>query len=289
MGHVRFEGAVDLHCHFGPDFINPIVSPSVTAIEAARDAVAHDMGAIVLKAHDFPTPQLAAAVQEAVPGLCTCGGIVLDYQVGGINAYAAEQALKLGAKIVWLPTVSSHQDHLNGIGPMLGYEGTGQLAIDDSGELTSVVKDIVELVDKYDAAIATGHTTPQEHYALARYYGKRGKVIVTHAMEKGGGAHLDEQQSVELAELGATIELCAQICVAHMGHQPVPVEDVARIVQRVGYDKVLLSSDFGWNDDLPRPAAGLRDFLDSLWEMGVSEEALRTMAVRNGSRILNLM
>lgn len=35
------------------------------------------------------------------------GGITLNRQVGGINPYAVESALKLGGKVVWLPTQSA--------------------------------------------------------------------------------------------------------------------------------------------------------------------------------------
>jgi Family of unknown function (DUF6282) len=61
VGKIKLEGAVDLHCHYGPDFINPPhqVQPSVTAIQAAQEAAEARFAAIVLKSHDFPTAALA--------------------------------------------------------------------------------------------------------------------------------------------------------------------------------------------------------------------------------------
>src|SRR5271168_3032373 len=151
MGQVKLERAVDLHCHFGPDFLHAGTHPdhAVTALQAATEAAEAGMAAIVLKAHDFPTPALAYTVNQIVPGVCTCGGITLDHQVGGLNPWAVEHALRLGAKIVWLPTVASHQDYLNGIGPALGYEGTGISTLDDNGELTPAVREILDLVAEH--------------------------------------------------------------------------------------------------------------------------------------------
>ena len=37
------------------------------------------------------------------------GGITLNQFVGGLNPWAVETALKMGEKIVWLPTVHSEQ------------------------------------------------------------------------------------------------------------------------------------------------------------------------------------
>ncbi len=290
MGHIKLEDAVDLHCHFGPDFLNPghDLNHSVTALEAATEAADAGMKAIVLKSHDFPTAHLAHTLRETVPGVCTCGGIVLDHQVGGLNPWAVEHALRLGAKIVWLPTVASHQDYLNGLGEIFGYPGTGIITIDEKGELLPEVREIVDLVAEHDAVIATGHTTAAEHYALAREFGRRGKVVVTHATEQMAGPHLTRAQCVELAELGAYIELTAQLCVAHMGMSPKPVKAVAAMIEAIGPEQVVLGTDYGWTEELPHPAQGLRDYVDGLWEAGLSETMLRRMACDNGARLLGL-
>ncbi len=290
MGHIKLEGAIDLHCHFGPDFLHPghPIEHSVTALQAATEAAEAGMAAIVLKAHDFPTPALAYTLRQTVPGVSTYGGITLDHQVGGLNPYAVEHALRLGAKIVWLPTVSSHQDHLNGIGKLFGYPGTGTRVIDEAGELLPVVRDILELVFEHDAIIATGHTTVEEHFAIAREFGRRGKVIVTHAAEPMAGPHLNQQQCLDLAELGAFIELTAQLCIAHLGMQPKPVSEVAKMIQAIGPERVVLATDFGWTKELPHPAKGLRDYVDGLWEAGCSEGLLRHMACDTGARLLGL-
>ena len=59
------EGAVDMHCHFGPD---AHLERSVDCVEAAEQARAEGMAAIVLKSHDFPTSALAYAVGKVEGG-----------------------------------------------------------------------------------------------------------------------------------------------------------------------------------------------------------------------------
>src|SRR5262245_62156186 len=125
VGRLRIEGAIDLHCHYGPDMVGVFegVTHSVTALEAAQEAGASGYAAPVLKSHDFATPALAHSLRQVVPGVRVFGGITLDHQAGGLNPAAVESALRLGAKLVWLPTLGSVQDWRSGLAPGLGYPG----------------------------------------------------------------------------------------------------------------------------------------------------------------------
>src|ERR1700761_4612239 len=105
---VDLHGAADLHCHFGPDAHR---ERSVDAFEAAREAAAAGHRAVVLKSHDFHTASLAWSVAQVVPGVEVYGGISCDREVGGVTPAAVEIALRLGGRIVWLPTLSSKQDY----------------------------------------------------------------------------------------------------------------------------------------------------------------------------------
>jgi hypothetical protein len=291
MARIKLEGAIDLHCHYGPDFIiNPAhnVQASVTAIQAAQEAAEAGFAAIVLKSHDFPTAALAYTLNQVVPNVRTFGGITLDHQVGGLNPWAVEHALRLGAKIVWLPTVASLQDYLNGLGPRLGYPGTGIRTTDDEGKLLPVVHEIIAMVAKHDAILATGHITADENYAVIREFARRGRVIVTHAGEPAAGPHLTGAQCAELANLGAFIELTAQECVPHLGYPPCPLKEVAERIDAIGPQKCVLSTDYGYSTEVPRPAPGMRDYIEGLWDIGVSEAKLKVMAADNAARLLGL-
>lgn len=291
MPGLKIEGAIDMHCHFGPDTIgtaNAHPMHSVTGLQAAQEAAASGHRAIVLKSHSFATVQLAAEIEQAVPDLKVIGGICTDYPTGGLNVWAVQSALQLGARIVWLPTVHSHQDYLNGKAEVLGIQGIGIRVTDDDGNPTKEVREMFDLVKQYDAVLATGHVTAVEHYAVIRAFAREGKLLVTHAGELMAGPHLNPEQCRELADLGATIELTAQCCDCVFGHQGKSIDQMIAMIRTIGHERCTLSTDYGWITDLPRPAPGLQDFLERLWKHGLSEQELTVMVAANPARLLSL-
>jgi hypothetical protein len=54
-------GAIDLHCHHGPD---PHRERSVDAAEAVQEAADIGMAAVVLKSHAYPTGPIAVLLQD---------------------------------------------------------------------------------------------------------------------------------------------------------------------------------------------------------------------------------
>ncbi len=214
---VDISGAIDLHCHFGPDAHR---ARSVTALEAAAQARDAGHAAVLLKSHTEPTAQLARIVADVVDGINVYGGVCCDHEMGGLNPAAVETALGLGGRIVWLPTLSSRQDVVNGVAEQLGIPGPGLVVIDDDGEILPVVREIAALCHEHDAVLATGHISGPEHVAVAREFGSRQKVLVTHAMEDMVGPKLSAPELAELADLGAWIELCALTCVGSARDAP---------------------------------------------------------------------
>jgi hypothetical protein len=284
---LRIENAIDLHCHFSPDTIggslNATHETGVSAITSAQEAKESGHAALVLKSHSFCGCALARNIEQLVPGLRVMGGICTDHPTGGLNVDAVESALALGAKIVWLPTVHSHQDFLNG---KPWSRDTGIHVMDEGEKLFPVVHEIFELVRQKDAILATGHTTAREHYAVAKEFARRGKILVTHAGEQNSGPKLTPDQCAELADIGAMIELTALECVpTRIGKTP---QQMVAMIRHVGHERCTLSSDYGFNDVLPHPVRGLREFLESLWENGIPEEELQTMVSANPARLLGL-
>ncbi len=284
MSRIVLGGAIDLHCHFGPESVVGR-KHAVDPFDAARDAAALDFKALVLKSHDFPTNGFAYAVSQTVPDVRVYGSICCDFCIGGLNPGAVEVALRDGAAIVWLPTISSQQDFENGVVAMLNVPGDGIVMLDARGRLRPEVEEILALVEKYDAIVATGHTSKAEHFAVAKAFARRGRVIVTHAMNSGAGPRLSVSDCVGLAELGAFIELAAATCMA--GHGPGPAQ-VVEAIDTIGARQVVLSTDYGWTEELPRPAIGLHDYVDALWQAGAKEAQLREMACSNPARLLKL-
>ena len=279
---VDLSGAADLHCHFGPDAHR---ARSVSALEAARDAADAGHRAVVLKSHDYPTPALAAMVGEVVQGVNVFGGICCDREVGGLNPAAVEAALLLGAKVVWLPTLSSRQDFESGVAAKLGIPGPGLSVCGQGGELLAHTIEIMELVKQHGAILATGHVSAAEHLAVVKEFARKGTVLVTHAMEDLAGPNLTVGQCVELADLGAFIELCAMTCIGALATKK--VADLAECARSVGFDRCTLATDYGQAAN-PRPAVGLQGFADALFEEGFDEDSIRRMACHNPCALLGL-
>ena len=100
------RGAIDIHVHSEPDS-RP---RSVNAVDAARQAKAAGMRAIVIKNHYEFTSGLAYIVRKEVPGIEVFGGVDLNLTVGGINPAAVEyMAATTGGfgRMVWMATFDS--------------------------------------------------------------------------------------------------------------------------------------------------------------------------------------
>lgn len=280
---VDLTGAADLHCHFGPDAHR---ARSVDAFAAAREAAAAGHRAVVLKSHDAPTASLAWAVQQSAGNaISVFGGICCDREVGGVNPAAVEVALRLGARIVWLPTLSSRQDVENGVAAQLGIPGPGLTVTDADGALLPETRAVLDLVAEHDAVLATGHVSAAEHYAVTQEFARRGRVLVTHAREELAGPNLTAAQCAELADLGAWIELCAMTCIGALATRS--VADVITTIRAVGTDRITLGTDFGQAVN-PHPAVGLQTYADALWAEGLTETEIRTMACTNPATVLAL-
>lgn len=283
---VLLDGAVDMHCHFGPEPLVEMLAKhphAVDPIQAAEEAAAGGMRAIVLKAHEFPSTAVADLANKAVPDVLSIAGMCCDHPVGGLNPQAVETALRAGAQVVWLPTLSSVSNSPQALDAAFGVpHGIPVLAPD--GALIPEVREIMDLVAASGAVLATGHITVDEHYAVARAFGARGNLVVTHALHASAGPGLSVDQVVQLADLGAVIEFAAHTC---MG-KPSTFEQVIAAIGRIGPEHAIVSTDYGWTDTLPHPEAGLRGYVNALWDEGVDERELRMMAGAIPARLLGL-
>jgi hypothetical protein len=273
-------GAIDMHCHHGPD---PHRARSVDAAEAVAEAEALGMGGVVLKSHAYPTGPIAILMQKTVSRLRVFGGICCDFEVGGLNPAAVEVALRTGARVVWMPTFSSIVDR-----GKLGLPGPGIPLLDERGGLREPVQEILRLARAHDAVVATGHVDLPEQVALvdaARPLGVA--TVMTHALETLVGPDHTLRDVVELADRGAVIEFTYLTCLPGGIAATEKPETIARAMSAVGPERVVMSTDFGQAAS-PRPAQGMRLFIDEMLRAGVPAAAVELMVRRNPARLLGL-
>jgi hypothetical protein len=291
MTMVDITGAIDMHCHFGPDPRRP---RSVDALQLAREAMGAGHLGAVLKSHDYPTAGIAACAQEAVGGPLLFGSICCDEQVGGINPAAVEAALRMGAKVVWMPTHSSKvvdpgSAKLANAGSVTHAHARGEAGeirlLDEDGGLLPATHEVLALIEEHGAIVATGHTARDEHFAVTREFAPRGHVIITHARQATCQPDLSVDDCVALADLGAIIEFSA---ITFLGvYASRSIEEIVASIKAVGIDRCVASTDFGQEKN-PHPTAGLQLMADALVSAGLDDKGVRRMMCDTPARLLGV-
>lgn len=113
--------------------------------------------------------------RKQVPDVEVYGGLVLNPQMGGLNPYAVETAIKMGAKIIWLPTSwSAHERSLQG-------KNDGVACI-EGNKVLPVLVSIFKQLAANDIALATGHLSSKECLIVveeAKKQGSRKLLLIT--------------------------------------------------------------------------------------------------------------
>ena len=287
------RGAIDMHVHAGPD----VIARRLDDVELARDFLDHGLGGFVLKSHYVPTAERAAAVGRAVPGLMVAGSLTLNHSVGGLNPAALEVAARLGARVVWMPTVDAANEWVNrrpGAPPPAwgafhdqmrsrrGYPSPISL-LDERGHLVGPAVECLEIVAAYGMVLATGHVGRDEIFALTTCAREQGvtRLIVTHA--EFTTVDLSAQDQVELARRGAVIEHCYTTPYT----AKTTWEAVFANLRATGAEAAVISTDLGQVANPPAPD-GLADFADHLLHAGFSPDDVRQMAVVNPAHLIGV-
>jgi Family of unknown function (DUF6282) len=283
------KGAIEIHVHPGPS----LFPRSVNDRELAEQARNRGMRAVVLKAHEESTVSRAKIANDGVEGISIFGSIVLNMYVGGLNPYAADIAIRQGAKIVWMPTVSAKQ-HIEFFGgteyklqkssvELLPQEGIS--IFDEQGLMKDSVYEIVDVVAKSGVILGSGHLSPQETYALADLALQRGveHFLVTHPDFTPN--QIPVSQQIELARKGAFIEKSMLTLVP--GWATTTRSALAESIRQIGVDQCVLQTDFGQAVN-PSPVQGMQNFLDILLQEGFSADEIRQMSSITPARLLRL-
>lgn len=287
------RGAVDLHLHPGP---SPFPR-RIDHLEAARHYEEAGFRAFVAKSHHHCTAfDIAALGPHGLDRLAVreFGGIALNGPVGGINPHAVDVALRLGARVVWLPTIAAdrhmcfHREHPDAFPhpsvKLLAEEPVATL--DERGEPLPETAAVLDLVVAAGAVLASGHLSPEE---IA--------TIFTAAHERGGRRLLlnhpnfiveaSPAEARRLIGLGAFVEHNLSLYDDDSVFYRWPVEELARWIEAIGPAHTIIASDLGQARN-PLPADSYRKVLGRLLECGIEAAALRTMVADNPAALLGL-
>jgi hypothetical protein len=217
-------------------------------------------------------------------------GIVLNNASGGINPHAVDHAVKLGAKIVWMPTLSA-ANHIeamakgNSTFPKTAQKMLDPIplsALDANGKLTDDTKKVIDLIADADIILAGGHLPASELHILFDEAARRGvkKMMVNHPTYIVGCSDTDIRQ---LVARGVKMEhsICMFIEGKSLKYSP---DDLAHLI---GVDNTILSSDLGLQGS-QRPVDGFRSITQILLDLQMPRPAIRKLVSDNAARFLNL-
>ena len=268
------QGVIDIHIHTNPDVRVRRLSDLLLAAEARRVGAR----AIVIKSHLVTTMDRAAIAREAVPGIDVFGGIVLNPHVGGLNALAVETAIKLGAKIVWLPTSFSSNER-NRQGKSDGVETVA------NGKVLPALLPILKIIADADVALATGHLTPAETLVVVEEARKQGvgKIVVNHPEWMTVDMSIDEQK--RLAQFDVFFERCYARNVG--GKYDKNFRRNLDAMEALGFESTIVATDGGQVEN-PMWSEALAEYIGFLLQAGVPQAAIDRMTKLNPARVLGI-
>ena len=210
-----------------------------------------------------------------------------------LNPIAVEVAAKAGAKVIWMPTLSSVVDTEKRLAdpnyPLTTaakYPTNGISLIDLHGKILPDMIGILEIIKDHGIVLATGHISVPEIYAIvtqAKYM--KVKVSVSHPLTTGAGSTLTIGQQQELVNKGAYIEHCFNACLPP--ELATSTQVMAEHIKAVGVENCILSTDFGQYNN-PTPPEGFRMMIANMLMAGLSPKELEILVKKNPARLLEL-
>ena len=284
-------GAIDLHCHSGPAAMPRILDHH----EELLDAAAAKFRAVLYKDHFYAGMAHAILLEKLFPetNVKLFSGIVLNNASGGINPHAVDHAIKLGGKIVWMPTLSA-ANHIKAM---------AKRKLDLSKDLAENARSDPAFrarrqrqahrrhqegrsisLPRRDIILAGGHLPASELHILFDEAARRGvkKMMVNHPTYIVGCSDTDIRQ---LVAVGVKMEhsICMFIEGKSLKYSP---DDLAHLIEVAGVDNTILSSDLGLQDS-QRPVDGFRSITQILLDLQMPRASIRKLISDNAARFLN--
>ena len=284
-------GAVDLHCHSGPAAMPRVLDH----YDAMMDCAAAGFRALLYKDHYYLGVPHAEILEKLFPdaGVRLFSGLALNNANGGINPHAVDHAAAIGAKIIWMPTLSAenHIAQLAGQGKTFPKTKRKMLdaiplsALDANGTVSDAAKACLDIIADADIILAGGHLPAHELHLLFDEAKRRGvtKMLVNHPTYLVGCTDDDIRA---LVAAGAYME--HSICMFADGKaRKFDANDLAHLIKVAGVNHTILSSDLGLLNN-PRPVEGYRQITRMLLDLQFSKTDIQRLISTNAASLLNL-
>lgn len=277
------KGVIDMHIHSAPD----IRQRKLDDLQIMEAAVERGVRAVVIKSHQVPTPDRATLVNriarerygEDVP-FTMFGGVTLNRWVGGLNPYVVEAACKLGAKVVWLPTMSA-ENHV-----AKGSKGPA-VPVTRDGKVVDAMQDIFQLVKDYDVVLGTGHISAQECFVVAEAARNAGvqKLVITHPEFHIVGMSLEDQIRI-VKDYDVLLEKVYAQPIGG-GVYKKNLADNVIAMREIPARNIVVSTDGGQMQN-PEWYNTITEYVEYLYHEGIPEEDIVQMTHTNAAQLLGI-
>jgi hypothetical protein len=288
-------GAIDLHCHSGPS----VMPRYFDHYEAMQEASSVGIRALLVKDHYYSATPVTEMLNKHFKSLrvTLLSGVPLNNALGGLNIHAVEHGIKLGARLVWMPTFSA-ANHLNQHKKDEKFkdkfpqtkkkmlEPVPLTVLDKGGKLLPEVGPILDMIAENDIVLSSGHLHISEIWPLFEEAKKRGvkRLLCNHP------TYVVDASLEDIKRLAAMGVYCEHsMCMFVPGskfhfYQP---DDLKAMIEAAKPEKTILGSDLGQIGN-PRLVDGFRGVIETVLDLGYSEAQVRKMVSTNAAELMGL-
>ena len=289
------EGAIDLHCHSGPS----VMPRSIDHIEVMKEGSEAGLKAILIKDHYYSATPVTELLMRHFGELNVemLSGVPLNNSTGVINRFAVDHGIKLGAKLVWMPTFSSknHIDHHKSDKDFEKKFSTTKekmlapielSVLDENGQLLDEVKFILDMIAEADIVLSGGHLHITEIFPLFEEAIKRGvkKLLVNHPSYLIDATY---EEMGDLVKMGAYLEHSMCMFVPGSKFHFYTPENLDKLIKAGTVDRTILGSDLGQVGN-PTPVEGFKNVIATCLDIGYSNEDIKKMVGGNAAQLMGL-
>lgn len=285
MNRISMKGVCDMHVHTNPD----LRLRAYDDFELADAAVRVGARAIVIKSHLGFTVNRAYLTNRYVErtygpdtGFTMYGGVVMNKVIGGVNPEAVEKGLKLGAKVIWLPTQSAKR-HLE----KMGQDPKNGIELVRDGKVIPELEEVFRMVKDYNAVLATAHVSPEEAFTVVEAARNAGveKIVITHPEWWVVDMSLEDQVRL-VKDFDVILERCyAQNMGGGKYKSNLPYN--LELIKTVGYEHVMVDTDGGQTEN-PHWELALEEYMQYLADHGIPEDQVYHMTKTIPYRLLGI-
>ena len=272
---------------------------SIDHIEVMKEGSEAGLKAILIKDHYYSATPVTELLMRHFGELNVemLSGVPLNNSTGGINRFAVDHGIKLGAKLVWMPTFSSknHIDHHKSDKDFEKKFSTTKekmlapielSVLDENGQLLDEVKFILDMIAEADIVLSGGHLHITEIFPLFEEAIKRGvkKLLVNHPSYLIDATY---EEMGDLVKMGAYLEHSMCMFVPGSKFHFYTPENLDKLIKAGTVDRTILGSDLGQVGN-PTPVEGFENVIATCLDIGYSNEDIKKMVGGNAAQLMGL-